>query len=113
MFFLLEYFKSVAFWWMFLEGFFLHNQLVLTVFNTDPKLMPYLLVGYGKLINQASKFYLFIALGVPLIHTCIWLLIILLKKRGKVERCLGSYYLEPEFWILDGPRMLQLVVSFS
>jgi hypothetical protein len=96
MFFLLEYFKSVAFWWMFLEGFFLHNQLVLTVFNTDPKLMPYLLVGYG----------------VPLIHTCIWLIVILLKKRGKVERCLGSYYLEPEFWILDGPRMLQLVVSF-
>jgi hypothetical protein len=95
MFFLLEYFKSVAFWWMFLEGFFLHNQLVLTVFNTDPKLMPYLLVGYG----------------VPLIHTCIWLIVILLKKRGKVERCLGSYYLEPEFWILDGPRMLQLVVN--
>uniref|UniRef100_A0AC34FN97 Calcitonin receptor n=1 Tax=Panagrolaimus sp. ES5 TaxID=591445 RepID=A0AC34FN97_9BILA len=49
--------------------------------------------------------------GVPLIHTCIWLIVILLKKRGKVERCLGSYYLEPEFWILDGPRMLQLVVN--
>lgn len=29
-----------------------------------------------------------------------------------MERCLGSYYLEPEFWILDGPRMLELVVNF-
>jgi len=28
-----------------------------------------------------------------------------------VERCLGSYYLEPEFWILDGPRLLQLVIN--
>lgn len=46
-----------------------------------------------------------------MIHTIIWLLIIVYKKQGKVERCLGSYYLEPEFWILDGPRMLQLVVN--
>ncbi|KAI1721416.1 7 transmembrane receptor (Secretin family) domain-containing protein [Ditylenchus destructor] len=79
MFFLLEYFKSVAFWWMFLEGFHLHNQLVLTVFTTEAKLWPFLLT--------------------------------VIKKQGKVERCLGSYYLEPEFWILDGPRMLQLVVN--
>ncbi|KAE9552462.1 hypothetical protein FO519_004314 [Halicephalobus sp. NKZ332] len=94
-FFLLEYFKSVAFWWMFLEGVYLHNQLVLTVFNVEPKLAPYLLAGYG----------------IPLVHTFIWLLVIWIKKHGKVERCLGSYYLEPEFWILDGPRMLQLVVN--
>uniref|UniRef100_A0A914DK67 Uncharacterized protein n=2 Tax=Acrobeloides nanus TaxID=290746 RepID=A0A914DK67_9BILA len=95
MFFLLEYFKSVAFWWTFLEGFYLYNQLVLTVFNTEPKLKLYLLAGYG----------------IPLLHTCLWLGIIFYKKAGKVERCLGSYYLEPEFWILDGPRMLQLVVN--
>ena len=82
---------------MFLEGVYLHNQLVLRVFNVEPKLAPYLLAGYG----------------IPLVHTCIWLLVIWIKKNGKVERCLGSYYLEPEFWILDGPRMLQLVVSYS
>lgn len=34
-----------------------------------------------------------------------------MKKQGKVDRCLGSYYLEPEFWLLDGPRMFELVVS--
>uniref|UniRef100_A0A7E4VM05 Calcitonin receptor-like protein 1 n=1 Tax=Panagrellus redivivus TaxID=6233 RepID=A0A7E4VM05_PANRE len=95
MFFALEYFKSVAFWWMFLEGFYLHNQLVLTVFNTDPKLTPYLLMGYG----------------IPMIHTLLWLLVIYIKKGGTVDRCLGSYYLEPEFWILDGPRLIQLVVN--
>ncbi|CAD5216639.1 unnamed protein product [Bursaphelenchus okinawaensis] len=93
--FLLEYFKTVGFWWMFLEGFYLHNQLVLTVFNTEPKLFPYLLAGYG----------------IPLIHTMIWLAVIVIKKQGKVERCLGNYYLEPDFWILDGPRMIQLVIN--
>nr|CAD2128567.1 unnamed protein product [Meloidogyne enterolobii] len=95
MFFLLEYFKSVAFWWMFLEGLFLHNQLVLAVFNTTPHLWPYLLTGYG----------------VPFIHTLGWLIILFIKKNGKLERCLGSYYLEVEFWILDGPRLAQLVIN--
>ena len=48
MFFLLEYFKTVAFGWMFLEGFYLHNQLVLTVFNSEPRLSNYCLAGYGN-----------------------------------------------------------------
>ncbi|VDM37196.1 unnamed protein product [Toxocara canis] len=95
MFFLLEYFKTVAFGWMFLEGFYLHNQLVFTVFNSEPRLTPYLIAGYG----------------FPLAHTFLWLGVILFKKQGKVERCLGSYYLEPEFWILDGPRMFELVAT--
>ncbi|MFH4984003.1 hypothetical protein AB6A40_010712 [Gnathostoma spinigerum] len=95
MFFLLEYFKTVAFGWMFLEGFYLHNQLVLTVFSAEPRLTPYLMAGYG----------------IPLAHSFIWLAVIAIKKQGKVERCLGSYYLEPEFWILDGPRMFELVVN--
>ncbi|EYC09318.1 hypothetical protein Y032_0061g3277 [Ancylostoma ceylanicum] len=95
MYFLLEYFKTVAFGWMFLEGFYLHNQLVLTVFNSEPRLTPYLIAGYG----------------IPGLHTLIWLFVVLVKKDFKVERCLGSYYLEPEFWILDGPRMAELVVN--
>lgn len=95
MFFLLEYFKSVAFWWMFLEGLYMHNQLVFAVFNTTPRLWPYLCAGYG----------------IPLIHTTGWLIVLLIKKGGKLERCLGSYYLETEFWILDGPRLAQLVLN--
>uniref|UniRef100_A0A0K0DA02 Calcitonin receptor-like protein 1 n=1 Tax=Angiostrongylus cantonensis TaxID=6313 RepID=A0A0K0DA02_ANGCA len=92
---LLEYFKTVAFGWMFLEGLHLHNQLVLTVFNSEPRLTRYLLAGYG----------------IPLLHTLVWLFVVMIKKGFKVERCLGSYYLEPEFWILDGPRMAELVVN--
>ncbi|VDM93173.1 unnamed protein product, partial [Onchocerca ochengi] len=95
MFFMLEYFKTVAFCWMFIEGFYLHNKLVLTVFATDLRIKPYLMVGYG----------------IPLAQTFIWLSVIVLKKQGKIDRCLGSYYLETEFWILDGPRMIELVVN--
>ncbi|KAI6235163.1 Calcitonin receptor-like protein 1 [Aphelenchoides besseyi] len=93
--FLLEYFKTVAFWWMFLAGLHLHNQLVFTFFNREPKLNLYLLAGYG----------------IPLVHTVIWLLVIIIRKQGKVQKCLGNYYLEPDFWILDGPRMIQLVIN--
>ncbi|GMS89329.1 hypothetical protein PENTCL1PPCAC_11504 [Pristionchus entomophagus] len=94
MFFLLEYFKTVAFGWSFLEGFYLHNQLVLTVFASEPKLMPYLLAGYG----------------IPLVHASCWLLFMFIKN-GKLDKCLGSYYLENEFWILDGPRMGELLIN--
>jgi hypothetical protein len=51
MFFLLEYFKTVAFGWMFLEGFHLHNQLVLTVFSSEPKLFNYMIAGYGEFFS--------------------------------------------------------------
>lgn len=54
---------------------------------------------------------IFIFPGIPLVHTMLWLLVVLIKKDFKVERCLGSYYLEPEFWILDGPRMAELVIN--
>ncbi|VDP21968.1 unnamed protein product [Onchocerca flexuosa] len=52
MFFMLEYFKTVAFCWMFIEGFYLHNKLVLTVFATDLRIKPYLMVGYGKMLQS-------------------------------------------------------------
>ncbi|CDG24147.1 Calcitonin receptor-like protein 1 [Caenorhabditis elegans] len=95
MFFFLEYFKTVTFCWMFLEGIYLNNQIVFGFFNSEPKLLPYFIAGYG----------------IPLVHTMLWLLVVLIKKDFKVERCLGSYYLEPEFWILDGPRMAELVIN--
>ncbi|CAI5446487.1 unnamed protein product [Caenorhabditis angaria] len=95
MYFLLEYFKTVTFCWMFLEGIYLNKTIVFGVFNSEPKLSPYLLAGYG----------------IPLLHTVLWLVAVYIKKDYKVERCLGSYYLEPEFWILDGPRMAELVIN--
>ncbi|MCP9258819.1 Calcitonin receptor-like protein 1 [Dirofilaria immitis] len=70
------------------------------VFAAELRLRRYLTVGYVELLT-----------GLPLVQTFLWLTVILMKKQGKVDRCLGSYYLEPEFWLLDGPRMLELVVN--
>uniref|UniRef100_A0A0N5BYF4 PDF receptor n=1 Tax=Strongyloides papillosus TaxID=174720 RepID=A0A0N5BYF4_STREA len=95
MYILLEYFKSVGFSWSFLEGFYLHNQLVFAMVDRDPKLPRYILAGFGA----------------PIIHTLIWLVIVIRKSDGKVKRCLGNYYLMPEFWILDGVRLAQLIVN--
>uniref|UniRef100_A0A5S6QQC2 Calcitonin receptor-like protein 1 n=1 Tax=Trichuris muris TaxID=70415 RepID=A0A5S6QQC2_TRIMR len=93
----LEYGKNVAFMWMFIEGFYLHNFVVVMVFDGEPKKWKYMLAGWG----------------IPLFHMCIWLVVLLIKHSGAtVEKCLGNYYLEPEFWILDGVRLLQLVVNF-
>ncbi|CDW58802.1 pigment dispersing factor receptor c, partial [Trichuris trichiura] len=90
----LEYGKDVAFMWMFIEGFYLHNIVVVTVFDGEPKKWKYMLAGWG----------------IPFFHICIWLIVLLTKRSGApVEKCLGNYYLEPEFWILDGVRLLQLV----
>uniref|UniRef100_A0A0N5A4X6 PDF receptor n=1 Tax=Parastrongyloides trichosuri TaxID=131310 RepID=A0A0N5A4X6_PARTI len=95
MYILLEYFKSVGFCWSFLEGFYLHNQLVFAMVDRDPKLPRYILAGFGG----------------PVIHTLIWLVVVIRKSEGKVQRCLGNYYLMPEFWILDGVRLCQLIVN--
>lgn len=70
MYFLLEYFKTMAFMWMFLEGFVLHNQLVLTVFKSDPSIKPYAFAGYGI---SAIIFFISVIQGFLLsIHCFGW-----------------------------------------
>lgn len=71
----------------------------------------YVFYLFNLLRQLLFTFNFIFILGIPLIHTCIWLGVIVIKKHGKVERCLGNYYLDMDFWILDGPRMLQLVIN--
>ena len=42
-----EYTRTVMFSWMFLEGFYLHNVLVNSVFSTTPNYLVYHLIGWG------------------------------------------------------------------
>ena len=44
-----EYTRTVMFSWMFLEGFYLHNVLVNSVFSTTPNYLVYHLIGWGTL----------------------------------------------------------------
>ena len=45
-----EYTKTVVFAWMFIEGLYLHNKLVVSVFTFEPNYILYYLIGWGELI---------------------------------------------------------------
>ena len=43
-----EYTRTVMFMWMFIEGFYLHNIIVVTVFSCEPNYLCYYALGWGK-----------------------------------------------------------------
>jgi len=45
---LVEYTKTVMFMWMFIEGYYLHNIVVVTVFPFDLNYTAYYVVGWGQ-----------------------------------------------------------------
>lgn len=116
---------------MFIEGFYLHNTVVVAVFQEAPKLWKYLLIGWGKIILKAlSALSLHVDGSRSPIDTChdmaggfgteardrtVRTSPVLLEQRVKTGsfpfRCLGLYYLHPEFWIMDAIRLSELVVS--
>lgn len=46
---LMEYTKTVMFMWMLIEGMYLHNMLVLSVFSGKPNYVIYYSLGWGML----------------------------------------------------------------
>ena len=45
---MVEYTKTVMFVWMFIEGMYLHNMLVVSVFTGRPKYVLFYILGWGK-----------------------------------------------------------------
>jgi len=45
----------VMFAWMFIEGFHLHNRLILNVFMSKPNYVVYNAVGWGKSISHHHR----------------------------------------------------------
>ena len=45
---LAEYTQTAMFMWMFLEGMYLHNTLVISVFSGKPNYVLYNCIGWGK-----------------------------------------------------------------
>lgn len=52
---LMEYTKTVMFMWMLIEGMYLHNMLVLSVFSGKPNYVIYYSLGWGMLLYVAVK----------------------------------------------------------
>lgn len=89
---LLEYTKTVCFMWMFIEGFYLHNMIVVSVFSGNPNYL----------------FYYFLGWGSPLLSTGIWVIVMLHLNKS---RCWFSYYFLPSIWIMDGQRLAVIVIN--
>lgn len=47
---IVEYTKTVMFVWMFIEGMYLHNMLVVSVFENRPNFALFYLLGWGKTV---------------------------------------------------------------
>ena len=47
-----EYTKTVMFMWMFIEGFYLHNMLVVSVFSSRPNYIMFYLAGWGEWLTM-------------------------------------------------------------
>ncbi|XP_057318874.1 PDF receptor isoform X2 [Microplitis mediator] len=91
---LLEYARTAMFMWMFIEGFFLHNMVTVTVFQETSHYRVYRLVGWG----------------LPVVMTLTWAIVTAVYYRP--SKCWWGYNLTSYFWILEGPRMAIIMLNF-
>ncbi|XP_075214183.1 PDF receptor-like [Lycorma delicatula] len=93
---LLEYARTAMFMWMFIEGLYLHNMVTVTVFQEKSYYTMYIVVGWG----------------VPVIMTAIWVLALNTASTLSTVRCWWGYNLNKIFWILEGPRLIFILLNF-
>ncbi|XP_011307308.1 PDF receptor isoform X1 [Fopius arisanus] len=91
---LLEYARTAMFMWMFIEGFFLHNMVTVTVFHETSYYRMYRLVGWG----------------FPAVMTFAWAIVTAFYYHS--FKCWWGYNLSVYFWILEGPRMAVILLNF-
>ncbi|XP_033223584.1 PDF receptor [Belonocnema kinseyi] len=91
---LLEYARTAMFMWMFIEGFFLHSIISVTVFQEASYYQVYRLVGWGP----------------PAFLTLAWATVTAIYYHP--SKCWWGYNLTSYFWILEAPRMAVIVVNF-
>ncbi|XP_075155841.1 pigment-dispersing factor receptor isoform X2 [Haematobia irritans] len=94
---LLEYAKTAMFMWMFIEGWYLHNMVTVSVFQGK---FPY-------------KIYSIVGWGVPVFMTTIWGLCTAFHYADTMHDCWWNYNLTPYYWILEGPRIVIITINFA
>ncbi|KAK0176478.1 hypothetical protein PV328_000610 [Microctonus aethiopoides] len=62
---LLEYARTAMFMWMFIEGFFLHNMVTVTVFQETTSYRMYRLIGWGLPVVMTMTWAIVTALYYP------------------------------------------------
>ncbi|KAM7349820.1 pigment-dispersing factor receptor isoform 2-T7 [Cochliomyia hominivorax] len=94
---LLEYAKTAMFMWMFIEGWYLHNMVTVTVFQGRFPYELFFLVGWG----------------MPVLMTAIWATCTAIYYAPSTHDCWWNYNLTPYYWILEGPRIIVITINFG
>ncbi|XP_037823149.1 PDF receptor isoform X2 [Lucilia sericata] len=94
---LLEYAKTAMFMWMFIEGWYLHNMVTVTVFQGR---FPY-------------KLFFLVGWGMPVLMTAIWATCTAIYYAASTHDCWWNYNLTPYYWILEGPRIIVITINFG
>lgn len=91
---ILEWSKTASFMWMYNEGVYLYRIIKSRVLR----------------INSINlRMYIF-GWGVPALMTSIWLSITIIYYKKSSSVCWWGYNLLPYFWILEGPRIIIIIV---
>ncbi|XP_037935677.1 PDF receptor [Teleopsis dalmanni] len=92
---LLEYARTAMFMWMFIEGLYLHNMVTVAVFQGRFPHTIFSLIGWGMPILMTTVWVICTAVYTDSAHDCLW-----------------NYNLTPYYWILEGPRLIVILLNF-
>lgn len=110
---LLEYAKTAMFLWMFIEGLYLHNVVTVTVFQGRFPHLIYAIAGWGSpvLITVSMKSRTVTRMKPDVFfYQGTWSAVMAIYKSD--IKCWYGYSLMPYYWILEGPRLVVILVSF-
>uniref|UniRef100_A0A1A9W8S2 G-protein coupled receptors family 2 profile 2 domain-containing protein n=1 Tax=Glossina brevipalpis TaxID=37001 RepID=A0A1A9W8S2_9MUSC len=93
---LLEYARTAMFMWMFIEGWYLHNMVTVTVFQGRFPHTIFTLVGWGMPVLMTTVWAICTAIYHDSAHDCWW-----------------NYNLTPYYWILEGPRLIVILLNLT
>ncbi|XP_030377972.1 PDF receptor [Scaptodrosophila lebanonensis] len=93
---LLEYARTAMFMWMFIEGLYLHNMVTVAVFQG----------------SFPHRFFSVLGWGMPVLMTTVWALCTVIYMDTALGDCMWNYNLTPYYWILEGPRLVVILLNF-
>lgn len=98
------------FLWMFIEGLYLHNVVTVTVFQGRFPHLIYAIAGWGSPVLITVRFsHVFQSEKFICFFKGAWAVVMAIYKSDL--KCWYGYSLMPYYWILEGPRLIVILVS--
>ncbi|XP_077978840.1 vasoactive intestinal polypeptide receptor-like [Glandiceps talaboti] len=90
---LTNYFTACNYFWLLVEGVYLHSLITVAVFSE----------------KAGIKWYIALGWGFPLAFIMPWVIV---QATINNEACWDAVYFSPYFWIISAPVMLSIVINF-